>query len=397
MGDVATGGGDCSAGATALHGDGDMARSKSVADGGSSHEADWVQRVGNNTSGGEMVTAGGISWAGTDLEHAILTGGGDHAEPEDGLGRAAGNSQVDRAANPESKLRDDEAPADDSHGGRLKAPSGFGVNVSGEHGKEGRGFESSSSSSENDVSASTSIIREVCGGGARSSERKVFDSCDSASSECDGGEEPAELIDGDSSGEIANNAQATGGTSDKARGLDTGRSGEKRVLSTRSLSPQQTGTGVASTGGSDECTEPTQAGSTSLPSSFMVARNGGQEAARCRTSRIDAAIPGSRPDGVADESSNGEPSMCKRKDGTWPSPSFMAARENAEDMMSSSDDGEGGTRAMADFLPLHETSRAVRRPRARRRPPQGNNDQKIIDYFLRDSSQSSSDSRSPGG
>lgn len=385
---------------------GDIA-TKSVTNDGSVHEADWVQREGNNKSGGEVETAGNISCAGTNLHHAILTGGGDHAGSENRLTLAAGNLQVDRAINPGLKLGDDVAMAGESDDDRLKATgvvaSGMGVEVSGHHGKDAPGFESSSRS-ESDMDCWASNNRDVYSRSARSSEREVFDSCDSASSECDAREKPAELNDGASCGELASTVQAAGGTFDKALELNVGRSGKRRVFSTRSLPSQLLGAcfgsdkGVASMGRSGTRAEPTHPRSTSLPGSFLVARDSGHNEAQSRTYRTDTPTPGSqlertalvKYDGVADDG----PSICKVKDGPWPSASFIAARADAEDM--SGVDDEGGAQVMVNFLPLDKASSAGKRPRVRRRP-RANKDQNIINYFLNENRQSSSDSCSPGG
>lgn len=388
--DVAAGSGCANAGAV-LHGDGEVTHS----------EADWVQ------SGSEVATTGGISCAGTNLDHTILTGGGDHAGWENRLTCAAGDSVL--------KLRDYVEMADESDDDRCKVTvvvvSGVDSEVSGQHGDDTPGLESSSRS-ESDVDiCCASIDGHVCSRSPRSSHRNAFDSCDSASSECDAQEQPAEPIDGASCGELARAVQVAGDTTDKALELNIGRPAERRENSPRSLSlPSQLlkacfspaqDVGVASIGSSGTCADSTQSRSTSAPGSFLVARNEHKEAQFRTTTgtptpesqvKVEGLTALAKYDNAAEWTSSDESSICKVKG--MSSASFIADKENAEDM--SGDDDKGRAQGMVNLLPLDKAYSTVKRPPVRRRPG-GDNAHDILNYFLDDSSQSSSDSRSPGG
>lgn len=386
-------------GEAAPHGSGEEKKSESVAIDGSADEAGWVQRVGNNMSGGEEATAGGTSCAGANLDHANLAGGGDHAESENSL-------------TPELELKV-VAIAGGGDGGRVEANGveacALTVEVSGRRGDDDPWFESSSRS-ESDADSWASIDRRVRSRSPRSSDRRVFDSCDSASSECDAQDKPAKLAElaepgsGASCGELVSTVQqVTGTTLDKALELDLGRPSRRRVFTTQSLPPKLFEACFgADMGGSGMSAEPTQPRSTSLPGSFLVARDGGHEEAQPRTSRADTSTPVSQLEGrgtslakydrVADGSSSDEPCDSQVEDATWSSASFIAAKAKAEGI--GGDDDKGEAQAMANFMPLDKASSAVKQPRARRQP-QGN--QPVVNYFFDGGSQSSTGSRSPGG
>ena len=400
------------------------AHSESVDRDGSAGEAGSAQRVGNDQSGGEVAAADGTPSAGANLGHATLAGGVDHAGSENSPTRAEEDRQVDAVESPDLKLKV-VVIAGGGNGGSFEpdgadAPA-LTVEVSGRRGDD-PGFDSSSPS-ESDTDTWASIDGRVCSRSPRSRDRKAFDSCDSASSECDaqdnpGGlaepaepvqpEQPAEPGNGDSCGEMTSTVQATAATFDQ---INLGRPG-RRHASTRSLSSSllgacfgaDMGVGIDGMGGSGTSAELTQPRSMSLPGSFLVARDGGHGEIRSRASRADTATPLSqlaerdtplaKDDGVAGGSSSDERSNGQVEDGVWSSDSFVAAKANAQGKRGGDD--KSGFQAMANFLPLDKASSAVKPPRARRQP-RGNKDQNIISYFMDDSSQSSAGTRSPGG
>lgn len=406
-------------------GGGGAKQSESVAnDDGSANEGGRVPREGSNESGGEGETAGGTSAAGTNLDHTTPAGGGngDRAGSENSLTRTAGNRQADGAIGPELKVTV-VAIADGGDGGPFE-PAGveatrLKVEVSGRRGDGAPGFEGSSRS-ESDVDSWASIDRGVFSRSPRSSNRKAFDSCDSASSEGDPQDTPAELADlGNraSGGEASSTVQATAGAifgKSFEHNNIVGRSGRRRTFSTWSLpsnlagacsDADKKGVGTQGIGGLGTSAEPTHPHSASLPGSFLVVRDGGTEEAGSRAVRADTSTLVSqleerdasllKSDGVADGVSGDESSSTSEAKGdVWSSASFIAAKANAE--ATSGDDDKGGAQAMANFPPLDKASSAVKQPRVRRHP-RGNEEQKIISYFLDDSSQSSAGSRSPGG
>lgn len=402
--DVTTGNGGGSAGVVPHGGVEEATHSESVANNRSAHEADYAQRVENNESGGEVATAGGILCAGARLEQPILARGGAHVDSDNSLARTAENGQVDGAKKPALKLRVVATADGGSDDSRFEAAgaeaSGLKVEVFGELRDDLSGFESSSSSSESDMDGLASIERDGRSRSPRSSDRKAFDSCDSASTECDAQETSAELGDDADLGESPGPAEPAGeGALDKALECDRGRSGRRRSFSTRSLQSQ---IGIPGMGGSGTSIEPAQSLSTSLPGSFLVARDGGHEEARAETSRADTCTPASQieerdttlveSDGIADGSSDDSTSTGKLNGDVWSSASFIAAKANAENMSGHED--EAGAHVMVNFLPLDKASRAVEQPNARRQP-RGNREQNVTDWDQ--SSQSSAGSRSPGG
>eukprot|EP00903_Cladosiphon_okamuranus_P014454 g13411.t1 len=389
VGDVALGSDRSAEGAR--HGGEEATTNESVAKDGSVDEAGWVQQVGNDQSGGEEATAGDFSCAGANLHHANLAGGGDHAESENMLTRDEGSRQIDGASSPEVELKV-VAIVGGGDGGHFEAAgveaSTLTVEVSGRRGADGPGFESSSCG-ESDADTWASIDRKVRSRSPRSSVRRAFDSCDSASSEHDAQDMPAELAgfaeprEGANCGEIVSTAQQAAGTTfDKALEPHLGRPCRRPVFKTRSLQSNLPGTyfgadedlGKEDMGGSGMSFESPQPRSKSLPGSFLVAGDGGHEEAQSSTSRAGTSTPVSqfeergtslaKFDGVAGGSSSDESSNSQVKDGIWSSASFIAAKKTAEGIRG--DDDKGEAQEMANFTPLVKTSRANTQSSARR-------------------------------
>lgn len=412
--------------------------STSVADDGSIHGMDWEQHMGDSKSGGEVVSAGGRSCAGTGLgeskagvlNHALPNGGADHSGSSNHLIRAAENSQDGGAASSRSQSTgascnlkqggvgamrgDSDEDCSKATGG---VASGLELNASEQDGDGGPGCESNSGS-ERDVDNWAPRDLVVCTRGARSRPSKAANSDDSGSNKCDttaadvptiseqgllyGG--PAEPSDGASCGEqisaATSTAQAAGGALDDAPKLNVARPGNEHDFLSRSVPSQHTGARL----GSDKILLGSSMGgsgtsvvtSTGLPDPSLAAGDGGHIETQPRRNRTATSIPGSQivveshtnpARSGSDDGSGTETSVCEAESGTWPSTSFVVARASAEDIS----DDENSAKVTRE-----ETRSTVRRPRARRRQRE-NQSHDIINYFLDDSSQSSSSSRSPGG
>lgn len=369
-----------------------------------------VQQVGSGKSGDDLASAGVIpssdagprDFKAVILDHASPSCDGDHPTRHVS---AAGDTQASGAAcgcssREQPSPGDVEATLDRGDEDLSKAEGGAASGLELEAVEPEnevaqsleRESESDTTNSQSDDEFWASRGPDVVAGQVRSSERKAFDSCDSASSECDVQERAlseeaiGKLSGGNGRGDeealASSDAQAAGGAFDSAFQLDVVRPGRRRPVLSRSLRPQpirtrtssenvlgKTRTNESGTGTMAEVSlGPTNPLSTSLPGSFLVA--GG---------------------GSADRSSSGETSVGDVENDTWPPGSFIIAKGKVEGTR----DGQDEVQVSTETLPVEGTKNAAMRSLIKRE--RKGHDAHNLNSFLNDGSQTSSDSRSPGG
>lgn len=350
-----------------------------VADGGKSIGVDLVQHMGDVKNVGDVESRGGISSASIGLEEseagvlnrALPSGGIDHSDESNNPIHAPERGQVTGDPGFENDCGIERAA--DNRDSRDLA-----VNTTGARSKPSEGVNL-------DFAPDVATISEQ---------------------EHQHGE-PAEPSDGAGCGEqvasASSTAQATCNALDDAPKLNVtrpvnGHDGHDG-LSER-IRPQHTGAHLTSDkmllggsmGGSG-----TSVVSTSLADHAVSARDSSRISTQSRRKRADTPNPGSK--GVVKsnasletDASGTKTSVCEAESVIWPSASSIAAIASSEDIS----DDEHDAQVKVQIPPREETCSDVRQPSSKR--GQLGNKTHDINYFLNDSSsQSSSDSRSPGG
>ncbi len=352
----------------------------------SGHPRGDMQQVGSDKSGDDVVPAGAVPSAGAaprDFKPMVL----DHGDHPDRRVSAAGDTQA-KCSGAASRRSARERPSEDHSTAADGVASGLELEAAEPENELANGLEreseSDSSNSQSDDEFWASRGPDV---GAGQVSSRAFDSCDSGSSECDVQESAlsegaiGKLNEGAGRGGqealASSNAQVAGSALDSALHLDVVRPGRRRPVLSRSLQSQPIRTRTSSekllvkTGTIAEISlRPTNPLSTSLPGSFLVAGGGG-----------------------ADRSSSGETSVGEVDNDVWPSGSFIIAKGKVE----ATRDGQDKVQVSTNTLPLGRTKSTAKRPLVKRGQKGHEAHNHDLDYFLNNDSQSSSDSRSPGG
>lgn len=403
-----------------------------VNDDGNIDRVDRVQYAGEGKSGGDLASSGRCSWAITGLDeskagvlsHTFPNGVVDHSESKYHRIRAPGRGQVDSAASgcsqsTEYSCNQKQGSVGVLLGGRnlccSKAAGGVALGSvlhASEHGDDGDPGSQNNCGGERDAGNWDSRGLANCTRGARSRPRKGRISEYTYSNKCDAHEKnfasgvstineqerqdggPAEPSDGASCSEqvaaAPSSSQATSSALDDAPNLEVTRPGNGHDGLSQSLPPQHTGARSGPInillGDSIGDSGTNAVASTNLPDPLTATGDGGHTEAQSRRKRTVTSTPESK---VAVESQTsparyGERSACEAE---------STMRRRAED----TSDDEDGVQVTIEIPPRGETCSIARQPSSKRRQ-QGDEPHHIMNRFLDDScSQSSSDSRSPGG
>lgn len=367
-----------------------------VVDDGNNNGMDWMQHLGDSKIGGDVESRGGLSSASIGVDQSAA-GVLNRASPNDVVGHSESNNTPIRA--PERGQVDGDPGFETNSGSERDAPDNsdsrdLDVNTTGAGSRPSEGVNLDNSSDSNKCDTREKNCAPDL---ATISER-----------ECQHGG-PAEPSHGASCIEqvasASSTAEATCSAVDDAPKLSVTRPVNGHDGLSERLPPQHTGANLSSDNillGGNMGGSGTSMVSTGQADNAMAARDSGHIATQSRRKRADISTSGSKgavksntslETGCSYGASGANTSVCEAESVLWPSASFIAAKASPED----SSDDEHGAQVTVDIPPHEESCSTVTQPSSKRRQL-GNKNQEIIDYFLNDnSSQSSSDSRSPGG
>lgn len=420
--------------------------SDGVADDGNIDGMDRVQCMTHSKSNGEVVATGGNFRSSTGLDEskvvllndALPNGGFDDADSNNHPIHAPGRDKVGGAVSGCSRSAGSRCNWIQGSIGAKVGDSGkccskaIGGEASGlvrntfEQDGDGDVVYENNSGSDGDAENVDSRELDVCSMGALSRPSKDATSGDSDSNKCNTREKrcmpdistmseqqrqhrgPSEPSDGVSCGvQVAlpySTAQAASSAVDDAVNFNVTRPGNGHNVLSKSLPPQHTWARLISDntlfGVSMGDSGTRTVASTDLLDNSMAAQDGGHVATQSRRQRTDTSTLG-RENVVevhtslgrygSHEPSVAQTSVCEAESGMWPSASFIAAKASTED----TSDDENSAQVTVEIPPREETPTVTEpSPKPRQRE---NNTHDIINYFFDSSSQSSSNSRSPGG